>query len=268
MRFVVLAMLLGVVACRHDTTPQKEQCFDPSNPDCVNYDPCYGKNEVTANFGIFGYWPQYDTLFPIYDRGKGNLTFIAEQDNAEYEWIVGAETIRTQSFVRYFAGQYVVPGQAIDVTLNVFKTPNSECHPNDDGMDTYTRRFYVRKDGADYNILGKYKVWFTSTAQEPVPSDSVTIDIRLVTDFQGIPLGVIHIVRIEEDSTETLLVRGAHSNDVPLYGPASFGAISDIILVSEHNNALGITTLDPTDWSIEAEILTQKGKVAFTGRRL
>jgi len=32
------------------TTCCKDDCLDPTNPDCENYDPCYGKTQPSAKF--------------------------------------------------------------------------------------------------------------------------------------------------------------------------------------------------------------------------
>ena len=44
-----LGNLVFMNACKHDCIP----CEDPTNPDCSNYDPCYGKHRVTADFYIY-----------------------------------------------------------------------------------------------------------------------------------------------------------------------------------------------------------------------
>lgn len=51
---VCVGLILGVAAC---DTDDDNSCCDPTNPECPNYDPCYGQSPVTAEFNI------YDEIF-------------------------------------------------------------------------------------------------------------------------------------------------------------------------------------------------------------
>jgi len=87
------------------------------------------------------------------------VTFSAFEDDAQYEWTIGAETITQKSFSRTsFPGGAIIP-----VRLIVKKTPNKECFPDDDGCDTVIRYLYTLRyinETHTYNIdviSGKYK---------------------------------------------------------------------------------------------------------------
>ena len=41
-------IMLCFNGCKKDTI-----CNDPTDPNCKNYDPCYGKTPVSADFGIY-----------------------------------------------------------------------------------------------------------------------------------------------------------------------------------------------------------------------
>lgn len=89
--FLTLAcVLLAVAACKRD-------CTDPTNKDCVNYDPCYGYQKPTAAFRMYeeqkGYiGPTYlETSGRRYDSAMiGGIRFKAVDTTAvSYKWIIG-----------------------------------------------------------------------------------------------------------------------------------------------------------------------------------
>jgi hypothetical protein len=43
--FCILLLLILDSCCR-------KTCVDPSNPECVNYEPCYNKKPITADFRV------------------------------------------------------------------------------------------------------------------------------------------------------------------------------------------------------------------------
>ncbi|HBH06910.1 MAG TPA: hypothetical protein DDX92_09955 [Flavobacteriales bacterium] len=170
--------------------------------------------------------------------------------------------------MRYFSPPYTVRGQAIDITLKVTKEPNFDCFPDDDGEDTFTRRFFVLKDGADFNIIDKYKVKFFETANEPTPEDSVIIELRRVDFTGGWPeLSALHILRINADSSETLLVRDGFTNDDYLYGYCTVKWTNDLVIIPEFND-FGEIVLEVEGWRLRANIPTQNGTVSFSGRKI
>lgn len=124
------------------STPACKKCKDPSNPDCDNYDPCYGSSEVSADFRIFETRGQADCVIPdIESNTFTDLSFVrftANQDLDEYHWIVGAETINSKSFIR----RGFPRGISTAITLIGYREPNKRCHPADDGWDTVTKNIY------------------------------------------------------------------------------------------------------------------------------
>ena len=132
-------------SCKEDCL----QCDDPTNPDCINYDPCNGKNRVTADFYIYenhegldpdSGWEYYDT-----DTLLGQSVLLVAKETKDkngkdvhYTWILGGETIsgtNVKSITRYaFPSNEKIP-----VTLIVNKEPHLDCYPDDDGRDTVTR---------------------------------------------------------------------------------------------------------------------------------
>ena len=121
-------------------------CYEPTNPICVNYDPCYAAEHVTAQFDAFeqlGAGADADTFIITTDKFLGfNVKFEAKETDADYTWHIGTETLHDRSFIRSFAAASLI-GQTIPVTLVVEKTPDLNCSPNDDGKDSLTRYFEV-----------------------------------------------------------------------------------------------------------------------------
>jgi hypothetical protein len=173
----MLSFGLGMDSCR------KKQCHDPQNPECENYNPCYGKKPVTADF-IFGglapiNYPDYticpDTIFMSGGEDRRGLDygitmgFKALEPNAKYTWKLGAETINEKEFERWFI-KSGLPG-VYQATLIVEKTPDAVCFPLDDGKDTITKKFTLMPH-YQLPIMGKYKVLFEGS------KDSTIIEIQ------------------------------------------------------------------------------------------
>ena len=179
--FVIACLLLSLPACK------EKDCDDPQNPDCGNYDPCWGKKPVTADF-IFGRTtatpePINGVDYPICEdtifmagaedrRGRDYgvlMKFQALEPNAKYTWKLGAETINKKEFERWFI-KSGLPG-VYQATLIVEKTPDAACFPLDDGKDTITRKFTLMPH-YQLPIMGKYKVLFEGS------KDSTIIEIQ------------------------------------------------------------------------------------------
>ena len=181
--FLILALTLLCVlgSCR------KKQCHDPKNPECENYDPCYGKKPVTADF-IFGettagrnpingvdYPMCEDTIFDaggitsLGDVYGVRLKFNATENGAKYNWKLGSETITDREFERTFGE--TAPAGVYKATLIVDKTPDAACFPLDDGKDTITKKFTLMPH-YQLPIMGKYKVLFEGSM------DSTIIEIQ------------------------------------------------------------------------------------------
>jgi len=132
----------------------KEECHDPANPACENYDACYGHNAVSADFtiwqgsGYYGYYQggswHYPTI-PGFNMDEDsiwiNTAFFNPKDSfpgTEYTWYIGTETLDVKSFYRTsFPVHSHVP-----VTL-VATRNNDACLAPADRKDSITKSFYV-----------------------------------------------------------------------------------------------------------------------------
>jgi hypothetical protein len=120
--------------------------------------PCKELHQVTADFNIYetrDFKLPDDYVFFDADTVASNyLIFEAAEEDATYEWTLGAETITTRSFTRNSFPR----GKNIEVSLKVTKTPNTKCFPKDDGQDVVTRKFYTNTDfNCGSRINGSFK---------------------------------------------------------------------------------------------------------------
>ena len=162
MKKISLLLAMGFTIFTLQYCKDEPLCKDPTNPKCGNYDRCYGKKPVTADFEIglsenpsvitpFSGMFEEDTIFP-----KGVLRFRAKIKGAKYTWKLGSETIYDSAFSRLFVN---VSYGRYKVTLIIEKEPDLACFPEDDGRDTLTRYFHI-VESCKLQTTGSYKgVW-------------------------------------------------------------------------------------------------------------
>lgn len=171
--FLAFGLALIFSSCDPD---DDNTCCDPSNPECENYDPCYGKSETTAFFTIA---QQY---FPVGDNSDiyieddivtgGKLKFTAiPQEGATYTWILGVDTIVGNYEVTRTLGD--LPEGRYSNSLIVTKQADTLCFPDDVGMD-FSSRIFTRIESCQAAILGKYRGVFLKDSP-----DSVDIELAL-----------------------------------------------------------------------------------------
>jgi hypothetical protein len=191
-----------------------DDCFDPTDPECENYDPCHNKAKTSAFFvieewlgapgGVDGIWVRSDTIM-----GQGNNTqvrFRALQNADSFIWVVGSETIHSRSFIRNsFPANDLIPVKLIALNF----APSIACFPDDTGRDTMERMLTTWPNTSQLSgdtirpinpmpIEGVYSGHFDSD-----PSEKVTVSLgdtsvycsnstpawRISTNFDNIPLG-------------------------------------------------------------------------------
>ncbi len=156
------------------------RCDDPADPDCRNYDPCFGQEETRADFEMFELTEWGDTLKTPTGKiahGKSLLLVATQKDIEEYQWKIGSDTtIRKGKEVCISFGQ---PYGEIQITLIVKKTPDQICFPHDDGADTLRKAIDVVSI-QDLPIWGIYKGY-----NEDQPDHIFEVEIKLDTVFNG-----------------------------------------------------------------------------------
>jgi hypothetical protein len=153
----LLSLILTIGSCR------KTCCHDPQNPECENYDPCFGKNienEILisrAGYGGITNWFQPDVKF-----SRDNIYFRPAKkiDGAKYTWYLGTEVIEEYEFVRDFSDTRQTKEQGILIKLIIERPKQTDCFPNDDGLDTFERKIYFYDNHCETLMVGKYKVKF------------------------------------------------------------------------------------------------------------
>lgn len=136
-KLLIILIVLFLGAC-------KKKCYDKSNPDCENYDPCYGKTTTSADFQqliLFGdQYVDIDTLAVpfIWDVASG-VTLKAAQQFDSCWWLHGSETILNQG--QFNRRDY--PMGKISTRLILMRKPYQNCFPFDNGIDTVTKFFNV-----------------------------------------------------------------------------------------------------------------------------
>jgi len=176
---LLLPMLVLLLSCCEEEEP----------------DPCEALAPVTADFMIledfyFDYpenWEPYDT-----DTVRsGRVVFMALEEGARYTWTLGAETIHERSFMRHSFPL----NQPIEVSLRVEKEPNTNCFPEDDGLDSLRRDFWYigRCQAPDFD--GEWEgvidgdtartIFIETCAEYPDPSPSDDLALRIVNLVEG-----------------------------------------------------------------------------------
>jgi len=171
--FLLLALALGCLsfhACQKD----EEECCDPTNPECINYDPCLGKIETTANFAILQPYAQGGPNAGIYFEDSVNfgatMRFVAKDTAAEtYRWILGVDTVYNELEVTRSA--FSLADGSYPVSLMVTKDVDSLCFPLDSGVEEKTK-FFTKIDGCDAAIWGDYRGVFENES-----GDSLSVSI-------------------------------------------------------------------------------------------
>jgi len=140
--FLILSLLF-IEAC-------EKKCYDKTNPDCENYDPCYGKLETKADFIVeenlspFGkvlgeeVWVKGDTVNGSSQNNPIRFTALYPADS--FIWTIGAKTFYTKSVIQ----SGFPKGRHIPIQLVVInKNPNRYCFPNANERDTIVRSIYT-----------------------------------------------------------------------------------------------------------------------------
>lgn len=136
----------------------KDDCNDISNPDCSNYDPCFGVEAANADFHIFepvgSNLSETDTIL-----WPAHVIFRAKQEADSFKWLLGSEVLDTKEVYRNGFPSY----EWIDVTLITFKNEHP-CLEKHQLSDTMLKRFIVVNDlyrNRDTNFYRALPWWGT-----------------------------------------------------------------------------------------------------------
>lgn len=183
---VFIFPILFTVGC-YKSDDEDNSCYDSTNPNCANYDPCTAKTPLSSDFVIETWAPVYngDTFDIGFDHfAPKSLHFRALQEDASYEWILGNETIDAQMFSRDFS--QVGFDLNVPVQLTVTKEPDQICFPLDDGTETSSREITITKDLSSFNVMGEYIGVLNDN------TDSIKVKIAYDADQSGVVITSEH----------------------------------------------------------------------------
>ena len=154
----------------------------------VNPNPCLAETPVTAEFSIKrllydvkGMFDITEDLFEVdtvllpfdgYSHLGQDVIFTTDIKYDSVKWIIGNDNnvFNKPSTVLYFNEPY----GKIDATCIVYRKPNLDCFPNDNGIDTLTKSVHVLSDrDFDYPFEGKFEGY-----NEDEPDKLFTITIK------------------------------------------------------------------------------------------
>jgi len=190
----IILLLINVLGCKCKKT-EITDCFEPTNPLCKNYDPCYGKKPVSAEFIIEDKLNLVDPETFIIENETltlGTIRFTALEENAKYTWYLGIEVLHDKQIQRNFYED--TRGKNITVSLVVEKDSDAKCFPIDDGRDSVSKTFYIVEDVCQLDIDNSFK-GVLNTA----PNDSFVCSVAFYTITGGgyIPCGTGNITQFE-----------------------------------------------------------------------
>jgi len=181
-----LIALLGaavMAGCRSD---DDAPCCDATNPECPNYDPCFGIEEPNARFFTEDrlIWPEFGEYLWIHDSilrgGPVKLRSPFEDPMVSHTWYIGSQVFDTPSVIQNFSA---VPRPALITVSHVITYPiDSICYSDATGRDSVAQTFYLIDL---YNELLTIDRTFRGVLNNT--TDSFDFKLRALQSFTGIP---------------------------------------------------------------------------------
>ena len=249
--YTVLLLCLVALVCSR-CKPEFKYCDDPTNPLCPNYiapNPCANARLVSAEFemkqstGALNSEPTTLISFFRYCRYGRMIYMTAQQENAQYHWIVGANDYFTREINFYFPSEF--EDQNIPITLIVTDTTQSECLTENGQRDTVVK-IITPRSGCNTAIWGKFHgAWLEN------PSDSFTVEIipdpiaSPITCFSGVRF--LHLNPAQSDTVSSWNVLALdnyiefHSNNIMFYSPQGYGMLDSSLEYLTIHYSLSLT---------------------------
>ncbi len=157
--FTAVGLILMFSACGPD---DDNTCCDPTNPECPNYDACYGVEEPDAGFTMEEFLITNDGLVSAGDDSIffNDIFFTAnfQGDSITHKWYLGSEVIEEASFNRTH-GTIPSSQRPTFITIShVIKYPmNHECYLRPTGIDSVSRTYRLIKYWNEFATLGTFR---------------------------------------------------------------------------------------------------------------
>jgi hypothetical protein len=161
-RLTLIALsLVLITACCKD--PQEGLCWNPRNPDCENYDPCFGVDSFQADFYIGSTGLNILTNEPYYAKAGDEYAGYAMAFRAKWKgpelnhtWYLGTEVIHDTSVERRFEH---VPRPATIPVSYIMEGSYQRCDGSVwTGRDSITKEFYLVESENELDIHGRFKI--------------------------------------------------------------------------------------------------------------
>ncbi len=198
----LLAIFLVMILTTLLVNSCKKKCDCPSNPDCENYDPCYNKSKVLADFEAKTYL--FGTPFNSYPEQlikvdtvylSSSLIFEANYKSyINYKWIIGSDP-NHRSGNKISVSFALTQEETIPITLIVQGDPDKNCQNKLDYRDTFTKYIHFMPY-SKFSLNGIFEGVFLHTPDK-------LSQIKIVTEYKGIK-GYITGLPV-------------HSNELPLW---------------------------------------------------
>ena len=267
----------------------KEKCHDLNNPECENYEPCYGKIPVKASIkiGLMNtfmpvngdekfinedsvFCAPVDDKWPLYSaRHSQFIGFKCMTPGVKTTWKLGSETITDSFYARSFSSNKGIMGK-YKVTLMVEKEPDLRCFPLDDGKDTLEKTFTFVPN-TELPIMGVYKVLFEGE------KDSSFVEIRPWAFQEGLYTEKNFRIATTQSTGEIALINFRNMMDtftqIELFCTYTghniqFGDVAKYNTPSRGNIKLNHNTLSAEYWCGYQIKNIPYRKYKFTGRKL
>ncbi len=161
--YAILIIFIAFSSCR-------KKCYDASNSECENYNPCFGAEATSADFKIEENMYATKRFYECDTCIHRTLYFTAKQELDSYQWRIGNDPRLFGG--KKFAMEFEKQMQFVDVQLIGWKKePDQKCFPKDSGGDTVKKRVYFYKN-EEWPVLGKYNGYYESN-----PNDTFTITV-------------------------------------------------------------------------------------------
>ncbi len=160
----------------------KDECDDPNDVDCKNYDPCYNHQPADADFTINDHLTYTDYYYETDTICQSNgVTFIAKNQSSKYTWLIGSERLSQPQIYRED-----FPLGWITVSL-ICEVSQHNCLTSKQLIDTVTKRFFVLACSApsDTNVIMNNPWWGTWEGyNEDEPNDKFQITWGWINQYQ------------------------------------------------------------------------------------
>ena len=257
--YSILLLFIAFTSCDKDDDNTECPCDDPSNLECPNYDPCFGKEEPNASFFTEDrlIYPEFGEYLWIHDSilVGGSIRFRSpfEGPNITHIWYIGTETLEQTSVERNFSA--VQRPTNITVSHVISYPVDSLCYPEATGRDSLSQTFFLIDY---YSELLTIDNTFRGVLNNQ--TDSFDFKFRALQGFTGIP------GQISTSGVNIYMINFHNSQDSVRNDGFSF--TNTHFSLRDGGFPRGLLQIDPDDLSVELNytFIDDETEYTFRGR--